>query len=308
MKKSPDAFRTISEVSEWLETPAHVLRFWESRFSQVKPVKRAGGRRYYRPSDMLLLGGIKRLLHEDGMTIRGAQKVLREQGVKHVSTLSQPLFAEDDSDLTTGQVIDAEAVPAEEVAEAPMAVDVPVQEEDPVGVDNVVSLSPAEPDAPVAEPDLEAPETEVASQPPEPEIEAPTPVSETTEIPVEAAPASMTPEEAAEPTAADLPEVAPEPLPTLPLETAARIEPTSEEPPVEESQAELAPTPRQPLGADLPQTDPGDDDDSFCRTRPPLTIQLRDRVVRLKLSEEHRDELAGTMSRLEALQARMSDR
>src|SRR6056297_3561701 len=91
MGKSADAFRTISEVADWLETPAHVLRFWESKFSQVKPVKRAGGRRYYRPTDMLLLGGIKKLLHDDGMTIKGVQKVLREQGVKHVAALSQPL-------------------------------------------------------------------------------------------------------------------------------------------------------------------------------------------------------------------------
>jgi len=89
--KSADAFRTISEVAEWLDTPAHVLRFWESRFTQVKPVKRAGGRRYYRPTDMLLLGGIKKLLHEDGMTIKGAQKLLRTDGVKKVSGLSQPL-------------------------------------------------------------------------------------------------------------------------------------------------------------------------------------------------------------------------
>jgi resuscitation-promoting factor RpfA len=66
MDKSPDAFRTISEVADWLGVPTHVLRFWESRFSQVKPVKRAGGRRYYRPADMALLGGIKRLLHDDG--------------------------------------------------------------------------------------------------------------------------------------------------------------------------------------------------------------------------------------------------
>jgi DNA-binding transcriptional MerR regulator len=88
MEKSADAFRTISEVSELLQTPAHVLRFWESRFAQVKPVKRAGGRRYYRPSDLALLGGIKRLLHDDGMTIRGVQKVLREQGVRHVAALS----------------------------------------------------------------------------------------------------------------------------------------------------------------------------------------------------------------------------
>lgn len=88
MDKSPDAFRTISEVADVLETPAHVLRFWESRFPQIKPVKRAGGRRYYRPSDVALLSGIKRLLHDEGLTIRGVQKILRDQGIKHVAGLS----------------------------------------------------------------------------------------------------------------------------------------------------------------------------------------------------------------------------
>lgn len=88
MSKSPEAFRTISEVAEALETPAHVLRFWESRFPQIRPVKRAGGRRYYRPADVALLGGIKRLLHDEGLTIRGVQKILREQGVRHVAGLS----------------------------------------------------------------------------------------------------------------------------------------------------------------------------------------------------------------------------
>lgn len=87
MEKSADAFRTISEVAEQLETPAHVLRFWESRFPQVRPVKRAGGRRYYRPADVALLAGIKRLLHDEGVTIRGVQKILREQGVRHVAGL-----------------------------------------------------------------------------------------------------------------------------------------------------------------------------------------------------------------------------
>lgn len=87
MAKAPDAFRTISEVSDALHTPAHVLRFWESKFSQIKPVKRAGGRRYYRPDDIALLAGIKHLLHEQGMTIKGAQKLLREKGVKHVAGL-----------------------------------------------------------------------------------------------------------------------------------------------------------------------------------------------------------------------------
>ncbi|MBC6443684.1 MAG: MerR family transcriptional regulator [Rhodobacteraceae bacterium] len=90
-EKSPDAFRTISEVSEWLDTPAYVLRFWESRFAQIKPVKRTGGRRYYRPEDMLLLGGIKRLRHFDDQTISAVQAVLRKKGVKHVMALSPEL-------------------------------------------------------------------------------------------------------------------------------------------------------------------------------------------------------------------------
>ena len=88
MEKSRDAFRTISEVAELLDTPAHVLRFWESRFPQVRPVKRAGGRRYYRPTDVALLSGIKRLLHSDGLTIRGVQKVLREHGIRHVMAMA----------------------------------------------------------------------------------------------------------------------------------------------------------------------------------------------------------------------------
>ena len=83
-KKAPDAFRTISEVSEDLDLPQHVLRFWETRFTQVKPMKRGGGRRLYRPDHVALLRGIKALLYDDGMTIKGVQKMLREQGAKTV--------------------------------------------------------------------------------------------------------------------------------------------------------------------------------------------------------------------------------
>lgn len=90
--KSRDAFRTISEVADWLDVPTHVLRFWESRFSQIKPVKRAGGRRYYRPSDMRVIGGVKTLLHDQGMTIRGVQKLFREEGIKHVSGFAPELY------------------------------------------------------------------------------------------------------------------------------------------------------------------------------------------------------------------------
>lgn len=84
MVKSPDAFRTISEVAAELDVPQHVLRFWETKFSQIKPMKRGGGRRYYRPDDLALLQGIRALLYTDGMTIKGVQKVIREQGVRTV--------------------------------------------------------------------------------------------------------------------------------------------------------------------------------------------------------------------------------
>ena len=82
--KSPNAFRTISEVADSMGVPQHVLRFWESKFSQIAPMKRGGGRRYYRPDDVEIIEAIRRLLHEDGYTIKGAQKYLKEQGVKNV--------------------------------------------------------------------------------------------------------------------------------------------------------------------------------------------------------------------------------
>jgi DNA-binding transcriptional MerR regulator len=88
--KAPDAFRTISEVADELDIPQHVLRFWESRFLQIKPMKRAGGRRYYRPDDVDLLRGIKHLLYGEGYTIRGVQRILREQGPKFVQAVWQP--------------------------------------------------------------------------------------------------------------------------------------------------------------------------------------------------------------------------
>jgi len=82
--KSPEAFRTISEVSKDLSLPQHVLRFWETKFAQIKPIKRGGGRRYYRPEDVDLLKGIKNLLYSDGYTIRGVQKVIKENGSKNI--------------------------------------------------------------------------------------------------------------------------------------------------------------------------------------------------------------------------------
>ncbi len=155
MAKSREAFRTISEVAEWLDVQTHVLRFWESKFSQVKPVKRAGGRRYYRPQDMELLGGLKKLLHEDGMPIKDAQQLLREKGVKHVSSLSRPVDEEDQP---------VEAV-ADDVTEETAQEPVETPQEDPqasLQQDETPETEPAQ-EAPVeaTDEDLEAtPETD----------------------------------------------------------------------------------------------------------------------------------------------------
>jgi DNA-binding transcriptional MerR regulator len=87
LDKSPDAFRTISEAAEELDLPQHVLRFWETRFSTIKPLKRGGGRRYYRPEDVQLLKGIRHLLYDQGFTIKGVQKILKDQGSRHVAAI-----------------------------------------------------------------------------------------------------------------------------------------------------------------------------------------------------------------------------
>ncbi|KIC48607.1 MerR family transcriptional regulator [Tateyamaria sp. ANG-S1] len=154
MTKSADAFRTISEVAEWLGVQTHVLRFWESKFTQVKPVKRAGGRRYYRPADMLLLGGIRKLLHEDGLTIKGVQKILREEGMAHVADMSPPLDAETDAqldaDLTARMVEDVEQPPVE--AEIVSFSTVPKSEPDNT-LDETESAQTEAPAQPVAEQD-----------------------------------------------------------------------------------------------------------------------------------------------------------
>ncbi len=97
MEKEPEAFRTISEVGEELDVPQHVLRFWETRFSQIRPMKRGGGRRYYRVNDVDLLKGIRQLLYGKGYTIKGVQRILKERGVAHVTDIGrgqEPQMAE----------------------------------------------------------------------------------------------------------------------------------------------------------------------------------------------------------------------
>ena len=109
MDKAPDAFRTISEVADDLDIPQHVLRFWETRFPQIKPMKRSGGRRYYRPDDVDLLKGIRRLLYGEGYTIRGVQRILKEHGVKSVQALVDGAAALPAFGAARGEPTEAEA-------------------------------------------------------------------------------------------------------------------------------------------------------------------------------------------------------
>ena len=215
MSKSADAFRTISEVADWLDTPAHVLRFWESKFTQVKPVKRAGGRRYYRPADMLLLGGIKRLLHEDGMTIKGVQKLLREKGVGHVAGLAPPLDGESEVEEATAITPPKEA----EVVTFPVAArPAPVAQPDEASTE----ATEAEPDAPAAE---AAPvETPVAEETTAEETVVDETVADETAADETAAEASIDATSPEEPTAGSQPPAG------EPVEASALQEPAPEDP------------------------------------------------------------------------------
>jgi DNA-binding transcriptional MerR regulator len=89
VEKSADAFRTISEAADELDLPQHVLRFWETRFATIRPLKRGGGRRYYRPDDVMLLKGIRHLLYDQGFTIKGVQKILKDQGPRYVMAVGE---------------------------------------------------------------------------------------------------------------------------------------------------------------------------------------------------------------------------
>lgn len=118
MSKAAEAFRTISEVAGELDVPKHVLRFWEAKFPQIRPMKRGGGRRYYRPEDMELLRGIRHLLHAEGYTIKGVQKILREQGIDQVKVAARAGAAAAAADKAGGKKKRA-ATPRHEERRAP---------------------------------------------------------------------------------------------------------------------------------------------------------------------------------------------
>ncbi len=145
MDKAPDAFRTISEVADELDIPQHVLRFWETRFTQIKPMKRSGGRRYYRPDDVDLLKGIRRLLYGEGYTIRGVQRILKEHGIKSVQRL-----ADSEASATFGAVEEAIGrTVAEEDYEPALGRGIDLDDDDYEGEDEGLDLHAA-----MAEPDL----------------------------------------------------------------------------------------------------------------------------------------------------------
>ena len=188
MDKAPDAFRTISEVADDLDIPQHVLRFWETRFTQIKPMKRSGGRRYYRPDDVDLLRGIRRLLYGEGYTIRGVQRILKENGIKAVQGLvdgaAAPAFsapgaaakrapADDDHDDDPADIAIDEDV--EDDLDEEVAAPVVARREPEIRHEPIIQVRREPEIAPRREPEL-APRREPEMAPRrEPEIAAPMP-------------------------------------------------------------------------------------------------------------------------------------
>lgn len=330
MAKSREAFRTISEVADWLGVQAHVLRFWESKFAQVKPVKRAGGRRYYRPADMLLLGGIKKLLHDDGMTIKGVQKVLREQGVGYVADHSPSLdvltIAQLDGEVANlRETIEETVLPAETPQIAVVQPESAVEGTAAAPADAVVSIQSDLPDVEAAdapqmetpEPDLpdhaaESAETVALSEPDLPEPDLPTPEAE--DEPVQSEPPAIVEPMADEGVVQEV--AAPEPAVEAPETTSAEPDAIDQEATAEEQRQpepavvlpsfmrkreEPAPAPvtKAPRVVDAPDGPPEDQ----IEVPPGLLARLA------KLEEvppSQIDKLRAVQAQLEVLHARLS--
>ncbi|NOR31584.1 MAG: MerR family transcriptional regulator [Sulfitobacter sp.] len=305
MSKSPDAFRTISEVADWLGIQAHVLRFWESKFTPIKPIKRAGGRRYYRPADMLLLGGIKRMLHEDGLTIKGVQKVLREEGMNYVAALSAPLDelghsdeTEDANDTVDMATLAVEPVKPESVV-LPFESARPTETAPEAAAEAAPQETPPEQNvppqdaAPVTKPETPATDTPAASEPVRASDTSESEVKNT-EQPVEKEPlntgsSTETKLDAASDIAPQAPaDVSPAPAAVTPepAQAAATPGPTAEAPTAEETPASVEPS-------TLPE--PSEPDAPSSAT--PAPSALKPRIVDVVIpSEADIPAVAGTLS------------
>lgn len=292
MSKSPQAFRTIREVADWLDVAAHVLRFWESKFPQIKPVKRAGGRRYYRPGDMELVGGIKVLLHDQGMTIKGVQNMLASEGIARVSQLAPPL----DEDATPSEASEVDLWEAElNALEASDAAEERRESRD-AAQPELFDLAP-EP-LPIEQEPVEAPDPEAAVEAeivpdaladpaPEPEDEA---ESVEAQAEITASP---------EPDSAPLPE--PEVVPEAPeiAEPAPVAEP---QPAVEPAAVEHS---ADPIPADPPSIDPAPHEPPKPAAPPPaMGVLMAELAARQKAAPES---LVPVQARLAALQSRLAN-
>jgi DNA-binding transcriptional MerR regulator len=252
MSKSTQAFRTIREVADWLDVAAHVLRFWESKFPQIKPVKRAGGRRYYRPADMELVGGIKVLLHDRGLTIRGVQKMIREDGVAAVAALSPPVDL-DGMEIDEAEA-DAGADAIEDWIDATEAQDQPADQ--PVAVAPEAEAEPAPAPEPEPEPEPETtPELDLDLEP------VPQPAPE---------PAVLS---APEPTPAPTPAPAPNPATDPATDPAPLAPPATDADLGAEAETYGNAAAIAALAAQAPHLSP----DQIARARPAI-IALRDRL------------------------------
>lgn len=286
MSKSADAFRTISEVADWLGIPAHVLRFWESKFTQVKPVKRAGGRRYYRPADMQLLGGIRKLLHDDGMTIKGVQKMLRDQGIKYVSDMAPALDGEDLGER--GEVISGIALDVAPEADTERGRVLSFQR---AAEDTTPEPEPATPDsvAEPPEPDTPEPAEQIAADP-------------AAQDSADAAAEDPAPEKAPEP--AEPARDAMSPMPSFLQRPAPKPEPTPDEtaPPMALDRAD---TPPASAGDDAtaPEVAAADDTtpDMPAEPEPRAATPTAPRVTPITLPDDPSDDMTSngaTLARL----------
>lgn len=222
-EKSDGAFRTIREVADWLAVPTHVLRFWESKFDQIAPVKGAGGRRYYRPEDMRLLGGIKVMLHDQGLTVRGVSQKIEDEGLDAVMVLSPDLETVETPPQRTRRVIRS----GDDTATSQVV---------PFDRAKTPDETPREPDEAPAQPDAPSEET----QPPQP-TDVGTPPQ-----PVDIDPQDSVPAPAPE---IDTPDIPDEDTPPVPTDERGITPPAAPEP--------VAPAPDRPVAAaDRPALDP----------------------------------------------------
>jgi DNA-binding transcriptional MerR regulator len=286
MEKSPDAFRTISEVAERLGVPAHVLRFWESRFPQVKPVKRAGGRRYYRRTDVALLDGIRKLLHDDGMSIRAVQALLREKGARTVAGFGRGLDFGEASGVgnATAEALDTAA--DLDRSESPATLEpVSADEADPTDLPAAGAIEPAADAAPdrgdAADTDGATPDTwdgadtdeatPALSDAPAADTAEPAPVPEAPmaqDVPVPDEPQVLRFVRAGAPRPSPAPAPASQSEFDLGPVGAAAPEPGPEPQPEPEPVAEPEPEPAPSLAVEVP-ADPDDHDTAYAR--PPRT-------------------------------------